>query len=97
MPNKNVVFQRANRIFMGYYITSCSLVTQDELCNEVLNTNAKHECLMLLYNSSWVTIEQQVMYVNCYATFNLASNRFGIQNVRDDHFHNYLQIEFSDF
>ena len=58
---ENVVFQSAKRVCMGNYITSCSLFTKDELCNEVLNTNAKHECLMPLHKESWVKNEQRVI------------------------------------
>ena len=57
----NVVFQSAKRVCIGNYITSCSLFTQDELCNKVLNTNAKHECLIPLHKESWVKNEQRVM------------------------------------
>ena len=60
-PLLNVVLQIAKRVCMGNYITSYSLFTQDELCNEVLNTNAKHECLIPLHKKSLVKNEQQVM------------------------------------
>ena len=36
-------------------------VQKDELCNEVLNMNAKHECLIPLHKESWVKNEQRVM------------------------------------
>ena len=35
-------------------------VQKDELCNEVLNMNAKHECLIPLHKESWVKNEQRV-------------------------------------